>query len=141
MTESAKTFPVKPHIAENAKLDTALYERMYEHSVADPEGFWREHGQRLDWMKPYSQIRDVDFADNARIRWYYDGQLNVSANCIDRHLPERADQTAFIFEGDNPEDTKTVTYSELKDHVSQLANALKARGVKKGDRVTIYMPM
>lgn len=141
MNESQQVFPVKDHISKTAKLDRALYDRMYEHSVASNEEFWREHGLRLDWIKPYTQVKDVDYADNARIRWYYDGVLNVSANCIDRHLPERADQTAFIFEGDDPNDTKHITYSELKDKVCQLANALKSRGVKKGDRVTIYMPM
>lgn len=141
MSADHKVFPVKTHIADTAKVDGALYDRMYEHSLASNEEFWREHGLRLDWIKPYTQVKDVDYADNARIRWYYDGVLNVSANCIDRHLPERADQTAFIFEGDDLNDTKHISYAKLKDEVCKLANGLKARGVKKGDRVTIYMPM
>ncbi|HEX2752960.1 MAG TPA: acetate--CoA ligase, partial [Alphaproteobacteria bacterium] len=107
----------------------------------DPVKFWGEHGKRIDWMKPYTQVKDVDFADNARIRWYYDGTLNACYNCVDRHLPARADQVALIREGDDPQDHSTITYAALKDHVSKLANALKSRGVKKGDRVTIYMPM
>ena len=140
MTEH-KIYPVPDHIRKNAKITPEKYIKMYKHAIEDNEGFWREHGKRIDWMKPYTQVKDVDFADNARIRWYMDGTLNASYNCIDRHLPQRADQTALIWEGDNPEDGKKITYAQLKDEVSRLANGLKSRGVKKGDRVTIYMPM
>jgi len=140
MTEHS-IFPVPEHMKETAKIDNAKYLELYEQSTKDNEGFWREHGMRIDWMKPYTQVKDVDFADNARIRWYMDGTLNAAYNCIDRHLPERAEQTALIWEGDNPEDSKKITYATLKDEVSRLANGLKARGVKKGDVVTIYMPM
>ena len=125
----------------HAKITPEKYQAMYEASVRDPAAFWREHGQRLDWIKPYTQVKDVDFADNARIRWYYDGTLNACHNCIDRHLPARAQQVALIREGDDPKDHSAITYAELKDEVCRLANALTSRGVKKGDRITIYMPM
>jgi len=130
-----------PASMKDAKITPEKYTQMYKQSVDDPEAFWREHGKRLDWMKPYTQVRDVDFADNARIRWYFDGTLNACFNCVDRHLPKRANQVALIREGDDPADTSSITYAELKDEVCKLANALKSRGVKKGDRVTIYMPM
>jgi acetyl-CoA synthetase len=142
MTDTSHpVFPVKPEIAAKAKVNKELYAQMYNRSVIDNEAFWREQGERLDWSTPYTQVKDVDFTDNARIRWYYDGFLNASVNCIDRHLPERANQTAFIFEGDNPDDSYHVSYAELKNQVCRLANGLRERGVKKGDRVTIYMPM
>jgi acetyl-CoA synthetase len=134
-------YPVTEAVAKRAKITAAKYEQMYKESVTDPVKFWGEHGKRLDWFTPYTQVKDVDFADNARIRWYYDGTLNVAHNCIDRHLPKRANQVALIREGDDANDSSTITYAQLKDEVSKLANALKARGVKKGDRVTIYMPM
>ncbi|MBU6475310.1 MAG: acetate--CoA ligase [Alphaproteobacteria bacterium] len=147
MTEH-KTHPVYPEsfaipaaVAARAKITPEKYAEMYEASVENPDKFWAEHGKRLDWMKPYSQVKDVDFADNARIRWFYDGTLNACVNCVDRHLPKRAGQTALIREGDDPDDSSKITYRELKDEVCKLANALKERGVKKGDRVTIYMPM
>jgi len=133
-------FPIPASMA-GAKINPAKYEAMYKQSVEDPEGFWREHGKRIDWMKPYTQVKDVDFSDNARIRWFYDGTLNACYNCIDRHLPARANQTALLREGDQAGDSSAITYAQLKDEVCKLANALKSRGVKKGDRVTIYMPM
>jgi acetyl-CoA synthetase len=133
-------FPI-PASMSGAKINPAKYEAMYKQSVEDPEGFWREHGKRIDWMKPYTQVKDVDFADNARIRWFYDGTLNACYNCVDRHLPARANQTALLREGDQAGDSSAITYAQLKDEVCKLANALKSRGVKKGDRVTIYMPM
>lgn len=133
-------FPI-PAAMKNAKITPEKYTEMYEASLKDPAAFWGEHGKRLDWMKPYTQVKDVDYADNARIRWYYDGTLNACYNCVDRHLPARANQTALIREGDDPKDSSNITYAELKDEVSKLANALLSRGVKKGDRVTIYMPM
>ncbi|HCS22870.1 MAG TPA: acetate--CoA ligase [Alphaproteobacteria bacterium] len=139
-TSHPEYFPI-PASMKGAKITPEKYAAMYKQSVEDPEGFWREHGKRIDWIKPYTQIKDVDFADNARIRWFYDGTLNACYNCIDRHLPARADQTALLREGDQAGDSSAITYAELKDAVCRLANALKSRGVKKGDRVTIYMPM
>ncbi len=135
------TFPVFPHIAKTAKITADKYKAMYKESVDSPEKFWAEHGKRIDWIKPYTQVKDVNFSDNARIRWFYDGTLNASVNCIDRHLPKRANQVALIREGDDPNDSSKITYAQLKDEVCRLANSLKERGVKKGDRVTIYMPM
>ncbi|MBP2300241.1 acetate--CoA ligase [Azospirillum picis] len=134
-------FPVKPEIAATAHVNADAYARMYEQSVKDPEGFWGEQGKRLDWIKPYSKVKDVNFHDDVHIRWFHDGTLNVSANCIDRHLATRGDQTAILFEGDDPGVSKAITYRELHEKVSRLANVLKKNGVKKGDRVTIYLPM
>jgi acetyl-CoA synthetase len=134
-------FPIPDAIAKTAKITKEKYASMYAESIADPAKFWGEQGKRIDWVKPYTQIKDVDFNDNARIRWYYDGTLNASYNCIDRHLPARANQVALIREGDEANDSSNITYAQLKDEVCRLANALKERGVKKGDRVTIYMPM
>ncbi|MDR6769828.1 acetate--CoA ligase [Azospirillum sp. BE72] len=134
-------FPVKPEIAATAHVNAEAYARMYEQSVKDPEAFWGEQGKRLDWIKPYSKVKDVNFNDDVHIRWFYDGTLNVSANCIDRHLATRGDQTAILFEGDDPGVSKAITYKELHEKVSRLANVLKKNGVKKGDRVTIYLPM
>ncbi|SMH54408.1 acetate--CoA ligase [Azospirillum agricola] len=134
-------FPVKPEIAAAAHVDEAAYARMYEQSVKDPEAFWGEQGKRLDWIKPYSKVKDVDYNGDVHIRWFYDGTLNVSANCIDRHLATRGDQTAILFEGDDPGVSKAITYKELHEQVCRLANVLKKNGVKKGDRVTIYLPM
>ncbi len=133
--------PVPAEFAKRAYIDKAGYEKMYKASVDDPEAFWGEHGKRIDWIKPYTKVKDVDYLKKVHIRWFYDGTLNASANCIDRHLPARANQTAIIWEGDNPNDSKKITYGELAESVGRLANALKARGIKKGDRVTIYMPM
>ena len=134
-------FPVPASLAKGAKITKEKYAAMYQESVKDPVKFWGEQGKRIDWIKPYTQIKDVDFGDNARIRWYFDGTLNASVNCIDRHLPKRANQVALIREGDDPQDSSNITYAQLKDEVCKLANAMKERGVKKGDRVTIYMPM
>ncbi|NYZ15908.1 acetate--CoA ligase [Azospirillum sp. RWY-5-1] len=134
-------FPVKPEIAQAAHVDEAAYARMYEQSIADPEGFWAEHGKRIDWIKPYSKVKDVSFEGDVHIRWFYDGTLNVAANCVDRHLATRGDQTAILFEGDDPSVSKAITYKELHEQVCRMANVLKKHGVKKGDRVTIYLPM
>ncbi|MBF0247660.1 MAG: acetate--CoA ligase [Alphaproteobacteria bacterium] len=135
-------FPVPEGLAATAWVDNAKYLDMYKHSVEDPEGFWGEHGKRIDWMKPYTQVKAVNFnAPGVSINWFQDGTLNASVNCIDRHLGTRANQTAIIWEGDNPNDSKNITYQELHDEVAKLANAMKARGIKKGDVVTIYMPM
>ena len=115
---------------------------MYRQSVGDPIRFWSEHGKRIDWIKPYTKIKDVSYAyDDVHIRWYYDGKLNAAANCIDRHLETRGDQTAIIWEGDDPNEDLIITYKELHEHVSKFANGLKAIGAKKGDRICIYMPM
>ena len=129
--------------AKRAYVDEAKYKAMYEASIADPAKFWNEHGKRVDWIKPYSPgaVRDVDYNGDVRIRWFHDGVLNVSANCIDRHLAKRADQTAIIWEGDDPAKSEKITYRKLHDEVCRMANALKELGVKKGDRVTIYLSM
>ncbi|GLQ29841.1 acetate--CoA ligase [Litoribrevibacter albus] len=137
-----KTYPVNEYFTERALINTEQYQAMYQASVEDPEGFWAEHGQRIEWMKPYSKIKDVSFAyDDVHIRWFYDGTLNPTVSCLDRHLAERGDQTAIIWEGDDPTTDAKVTYRALYHKVCRLANALKAQGIKKGDVVTIYMPM
>jgi acetyl-CoA synthetase len=141
VTNEPVLFPVSQAWAERAWIDAATYRRMYDRSIADPEGFWAEEGRRVDWIRPYSRVKDVDFTGDVRIRWYEDGTLNVAANCIDRHLATRGDQTAIIWEGDDPGESRHISYRELHDHVSRLASALLARGVTKGDRVTIYLPM
>ncbi|NOZ67167.1 MAG: acetate--CoA ligase [Alphaproteobacteria bacterium] len=141
MTETA-TFDVPSAFAENAHVNNAKYNELYDRSVRDPEGFWGEMGQRLDWIKPYTKVKDTSFAkEDLHIKWYEDGTLNVSVNCIDRHLPARAEQTAIIFEGDDPAVSRHITYQELHEQVCRFANVLKEQGVKKGDRVTLYMPM
>jgi acetyl-CoA synthetase len=134
-------FPVPEDWAKRAWVNARQYDEAYKLSTADPEAFWAEQGKRLDWIKPYTKVKDVDFTGEVRIRWYYDGTLNVSANCIDRHLPKRANQTAIIWEGDDPKEDKKITYAELHEQVCRLANVMKAHGVKKGDRVTVYLPM
>lgn len=133
--------PVPEIVAKAAWVDARTYHEMYERSIKEPEEFWGEQGKRLDWITPYTKVKDVSFKDDVHIRWFYDGTLNVCANCIDRHLPKRAEQTAIIWEGDDPKDDRKITYRDLHEKVSRFANALKGRGVKKGDRVTIYMPM
>ena len=126
---------VSPDWAKRAYVDGAKYKTMYEASTRDPATFWGEHGKRIDWIKPYSPgaVRDVDYTGQVRIRWFHDGVLNVSANCIDRHLAKRADQTAIIWEGDDPSKSKKITYRELHAEVCRMANALKELGAKKGD--------
>ncbi len=139
----SKVYPVPAAARERALVTSEDYDRLYQQSIEDNEGFWREQGQRLDWFKPYTQVRDVSFdKNNLHIKWFQDGTLNVAHNCIDRHLATKGDQTAIIFEGDELSDEKTeITYRQLHGHVSRLANTLKDLGVNKGDRVTIYMPM
>ncbi len=135
-------FPVSDAWAKRAHADKATYQKLYDQSVSDPDGFWSEQGKKLDWIKPYTKVKNTTFEPDAvSIRWYEDGTLNVSANCIDRHLETRGDQVAIIWEGDEPSQDKSITYRELHAEVSKFANVLKAQGVKKGDRVTIYMPM
>ena len=133
--------PVSPDWAKRAWIDSAKYKAMYDRSVKDPEGFWGEQGKRIDWIKPFTQVKDTSFTGDVHIRWYHDGTLNASANCLDRHLAKRGEQTAIIWEGDDPKDSKHITYRELHAEVCKFANVLKAQGVKKGDRVTIYLPM
>ena len=141
MTE-IKVYPVPSEVARDARCDNETYLEMYARSVEDPEGFWAEHGKRIDWIKPYTQVKDVSFArDDVHIKWFYDGTLNASVNCLDRHLETRGDQTAIIWEGDDPADSKTITYRQLYEDVCRLANAFKAHGIGRGDMVTIYMPM
>jgi acetyl-CoA synthetase len=139
---SQKIYPVPPSFAAAARIKHDDYQRLYAESIRDPQGFWSREGKRLDWIKPYTKIKDVSFAANDfRVRWFYDGQLNVSANCLDRHLAKRADKTAIIWEGDDPTVSERITYRQLHERVCQCANALKSLGVKKGDRITIYLPM
>ena len=138
----AHVYPVTAEFAKNAHIDKAKYEDMYGASIDDSEAFWADHGKRIDWIKPYTKVRDVNFkTPGVSIKWFYDGTLNASANCLDRHLETRGDQIAIIWEGDDPAVSEHVTYRDLHERVCRLSNAMKARGVKKGDRVTLYMPM
>lgn len=131
----------KPDWKKNALIDARTYEAWYRESVDDPDGFWGKHGKRIDWFTPYTKVKKTSFEGDVSIKWFEDGQLNVSYNCLDRHLEKRGDQVAIIWEGDDPKDDRKITYRELHAEVCKLANVLKRRGVKKGDRVTIYMPM
>ena len=135
-------YPVNADFAASALVDEAKYFEMYQQSIENNEEFWAEHGKRIDWIKPYTKIKDVSYAkENLHINWYSDGTLNVCVNCVDRHLETKADQTAIIWEGDNPEVSKHITYRELHREVCRFANVLKGLGVVKGDRITLYMPM
>ena len=139
---SEKVYDVPSQWQSRAFVDDAKYKEMYAASVADPEKFWGEHGKRIDWIKPYTRVKNTSYAPGkVSIEWYGDGTTNVAMNCIDRHLPKRANQTAIIWEGDDPKDSKNITYQELHDEVCRFANVLRNRGVGKGDTVTIYMPM
>ena len=139
---SEKIYDVSADWAKRAWVDDAKYQEMYARSVADPKGFWAEHGKRVDWMKPFTKVENVSFAaGNISIKWFEDGVLNVAWNCIDRHLAKRGDQTAIIWEGDDPSQSKHITYRQLHDEVCRMANILRTRNVKRGDRVTIYLPM
>ena len=140
MSESS-VFPVSESWAKKAWMNEAQYRELYARSVQDPASFWGEQGRMLDWIRPFSQVKDVDYTGDVQIRWYHDGTLNVSANCIDRHLATRGQQTAIIWEGDDPSDSKHITYAELHEQVCRMANVLKSAGAKRGDRITIYMPM
>mgnify|MGYP002057821701 FL=1 len=129
-------------LAKNAHIDADGYQALYAESIADPNAFWAKHGNRIDWIKPYSQVSDVSYdAKNLHINWFADGSLNAAANCLDRHLAERGDQTAIIWEGDEPDQQRHISYRELHEDVCKFANVLKANGAKKGDRITVYMPM
>ncbi|WP_026874025.1 acetate--CoA ligase [Inquilinus limosus] len=141
MSSDASLFPVSNDWANRAWVNEAEYRAMYERSVQDPEAFWAEHGKRVDWIRPFTKVKNTSYTGDVHIRWFEDGTLNAAYNCIDRHLAKRADQTAIIWEGDDPKDSRHITYRELHEQVCRLANVLKAQGVKKGDRVTIYLPM
>jgi acetyl-CoA synthetase len=137
-----KVYNVPAEWASRAWINNEKYLAMYKRSVEDPNGFWGEVGKRIDWIKPYTKVKNTSFApNNVSIKWYEDGTLNVSANCIDRHLKTRGDQVAIIWEGDDPTVDEKITYRQLHERVCKFANVLKANGVKKGDRVTIYLPM
>ena len=135
-------YPIPADLAASAHIDAGKYSEMYQASVSDPEGFWRQHGQRLDWMTPYSIVKNTSYAyDNVSIKWFEDGVLNVCANCVDRHVETRGDQVAIVWEGDDPAISENITYRQLYDRVRRVANVLKRLGVGKGDRVILYMPM
>ncbi len=139
---SETIIPVPAAWAANARVDDIAWRSMHAAALADPEAFWGHHGQRLDWIKPFTEVKDCSFHEaDFRIRWYSDGVLNVAANCIDRHLAARGDKIAIIWEGDDPSQSRTITYRQLHADVCRMANVLKAHGVTKGDRVTIYLPM
>ena len=137
-----KIFPVPENYKNSALVTKEVYEDLCKQAETDSEKFWDKIGKRVDWIKPYSKIKDVTWSrKNVDINWYYDGKLNVSENCIDRHLKDKADKIAIIWEGDNPDESLKISYKELHKKVCNLSNALKNNGVKKGDRLTIYMPM
>lgn len=139
---SNELFPVSDDWKSRAIIDETRYNALYGASIKDPDTFWREEAQRIDWITPFTKVKNTSFdPKNLSIKWYEDGALNVSANCLDRHLKDRADQVAIIWEGDNPNDSRKITYRELHADVCRFANVLKAQGAKKGDRITIYMPM
>jgi acetyl-CoA synthetase len=134
--------PVPAEWTQKAWIDAAKYKSLYQRSLDDPEGFWAECGERIEWIRPFTKVKNTSFApDNFSIKWFEDGTLNVCANCIDRHLATKADQVAIIWEGDDPADDACITYQQLYERVCKFANVLKAHGVRKGDRVTIYLPM
>ena len=137
-----KTYPVIPAARERTHVDQQRYQEMYNQSVEDNTGFWSEQARRINWIKPFSKVKDVSWdRKDVYIRWYEDGTLNACYNCIDRHLEKRADQTAIIWEGDDPNRDLKISYKELHQRVCRMANVLKKLGTKKGDRVTLYMPM
>ncbi|MBV9703669.1 MAG: acetate--CoA ligase, partial [Methylobacteriaceae bacterium] len=139
---SEKIYEVPPEWRQRAFVDEAKYKDMYARSIADPDGFWGEHGKRIDWFRDFTKVKDTSFdRSNISIRWFEDGTTNVAHNCLDRHLAKRGDQTAILWEGDDPAQSRKITYRELHGEVCKLANVLKSHGVKRGDRVTIYMPM
>ncbi len=137
----ADLIPVAPGTAASAWIDASQYRAMYERSISDPENFWGAQGKSLHWFRPYTKVKNTSFEGSIRIKWFEDGELNACYNCVDRHLPARAQHTAIIWEGDNPSEQKHITYAQLHEAVCRFANVLKAQGVKKGDRVTIYLPM
>ena len=135
-------FKIPKKWSNNAYVDKSQYEKKYKLSIKDNEGFWKKEGKRIDWIKPYTKIKDVKYSKaDVKIKWYYDGTLNASANCIDRHLKDKKNKTAIIWVGDDPKDSKQISYEELHKNVCKAANGLKELGVKKGDRITIYLTM
>ncbi|MBD0864662.1 MAG: AMP-binding protein, partial [Rhodobacteraceae bacterium] len=145
MTETVDS-PIHPPaqaLADAAHVNAAKYDEMYAASITDPDTFWAEHGKRIDWIKSYTRVKDVDYTfGRVKIEWFADGTLNVAANCVDRHLATRGDQTAIIWEADDPAiPSKRITYAELHRNVCKMANVLKEMGIAKGDRVVIYLPM
>jgi len=136
-----KIYPIQANFKKNALIDAETYQQWYQESLHDPDTFWARHGRRIDWFKPFTKVKNTSFKGRVSIKWYEDGITNVTYNCIDRHLKNRADQVAIIWEGDNPYIDKKITYRELYENVCRLANVLKKNGVKKGDRVTLYLPM
>src|SRR4028118_1942395 len=137
-----KIYDVPSEWSRRAYADEARYREMYEASLRDPDAFWHQEGKRIHWFKPYSRVKNVNFGPGAvSIRWFEDGTTNVAYNCVDRHLPTRGDQVAIIWEGDDPSESKTYTYRQLHAEVCRMANVMRNRGVKRGDRVTIYLPM
>ena len=136
---AAPLYPVRPEVAATTLTDEATYKAMYQQSVINPDGFWREQAQRLDWIKPFTKVKQTSFDDHhVDIKWFADGTLNVSSNCLDRHLEERGDQLAIIWEGDDPSEHRNITYRELHEQVCKFANALRGQDVHRGDVVTIY---
>ena len=130
------------NIIEKSHVNHETYEKMYEESINDPSLFWNKHGKRIDWIKPYSKVSDVSYnKEDLHIKWFEDGTLNASFNCLDRHLKSKGNSVAIIWEGDDPSESKKITYNELYEDVCKFANVLKKAGAKKGDRITIYMPM
>ena len=139
----SEIYPVPADWADNALINEARYQDMYRRSVEDSEGFWRDEAQRIDWIKPFSKVKNTSFNEaDFGIKWFEDGTLNLSANCLDRHLATRGNDIAILWEPDDPADPeRRITYAELHADVCRFANLLKSRGVKRGDRVTIYLPM
>ena len=140
MTDTS-LIPVPAGFAREGTIDAEGYTRMYRQSMDQPDVFWAEQGKTIDWIKPFSKVKNVNFTGDVNIRWFEDGELNVSANCVDRHAASQPDTIAIIWEGDDPEKSRSISYLELKEQVCRFANVLKKRGVKRGDRVTIYLPM
>jgi acetyl-CoA synthetase len=138
---SDKVYAVPAQAAKRTWIDDAKYQALYRRSIDDPNGFWAEHGKRIDWIKPFTKVKNTTYHPPVSIKWFEDGTLNVSANCLDRHLAKRGDQVAIIWEGDDPSQSKKITYRQLHAEVCRFANVLKQLGAGKGDRVTIYMPM
>ena len=139
----AGVYPASAEFIAKAHIDAAKYDAMYAASINDPEGFWGEQGKRLDWIKPYTKVKNTSFEfGKVDIKWYEDGVLNVAYNCVDRHLAKRGDQTAIIFEPDDPNaPAQHITYKQLSENVNRMANVLLSQGVMRGDRVVIYLPM
>ena len=140
LEEKELVFKTKPEWIKNASVNKAKYQKKYSESIKNNNEFWKKEGKRITWIKPYKKIKNVKYSKtDVKIKWYEDGTLNASANCIDRHLKDKKDKTAIIWVGDDPKDTKKISYKQLHQQVSKAANGLKKLGIKKGDRVTIYL--